>query len=328
MKKGMLVTSIPFLKLSGVYMKDNRQTARGIVYILLSAIGFGMLPTFNHLGSVAGLSTWDRVAIRYLGSAIVVFPYILAKRLPIIPAQRVFVKIFIVSVFFFGLTSVLLFLGYETAPSGLVTIIHFLYPILVMIICTTTGREQLAPSAVFASMISLFGLFVIMEPWKFSGIPWKGYVLALGSAATFSLYVISLTDREITKVDNAVLVFWLTSISGTVALVLAIIFHRLENSVQGTLDMVAAVPSSLGLVLVSTVGAASLFSLGNRKIGPSTASLLSLLEPITAIIMGNLLLGEPLSLSFFIGALFIIGSSVVISVSKLKSCGDPVQPSH
>ncbi|MDD4574177.1 MAG: DMT family transporter, partial [Sphaerochaeta sp.] len=74
-----------------------------------------------------------------------------------------------------------------------------------------------------------------------------------------------------------------------------------------------AVGGIAGLALLSTALGCTFFSLGIRTIGSEKASILSVFEPVTAILAGVLLLGESLPATFASGSLLIIIGSYLVS---------------
>ena len=75
-----------------------------------------------------------------------------------------------------------------------------------------------------------------------------------------------------------------------------------------------------GLTLLSTVVAMLTFFAGLRRIGPVNTSLLSTLEPVMAVVLGAIFLGERLSLRQGLGGLLILVAVVVLARS------DPGRP--
>ena len=70
------------------------------------------------------------------------------------------------------------------------------------------------------------------------------------------------------------------------------------------------------LTLLSTVIPMVTFGIGIQAIGPGSASILSTLEPVTSLIVGYLLLSEPITWQMITGALFILAAVILLSVQK------------
>ena len=64
------------------------------------------------------------------------------------------------------------------------------------------------------------------------------------------------------------------------------------------------------IALVSTVTPIALFFAGLRRVGPSTASILSTLEPPTTVALAFVVFGETLSAVQVTGAALVLGAAV------------------
>ena len=69
-----------------------------------------------------------------------------------------------------------------------------------------------------------------------------------------------------------------------------------------------------GIAVVSTVGAVSLFFAGLRRVGPTTASILSTAEPVTTVVLAFLAFGESLGPVQLAGGALVLGAVLVLSV--------------
>jgi len=71
--------------------------------------------------------------------------------------------------------------------------------------------------------------------------------------------------------------------------------------------------------MMVTTGAVVLFQQATFFIGGEKTSILSTLEPITSIIVGVLVFGEPVSGSVLLGSALVIAASVLIAVFDVKN---------
>ena len=62
-----------------------------------------------------------------------------------------------------------------------------------------------------------------------------------------------------------------------------------------------------GIAVVSTVAAVSLFFAGLKRVGPTTASILSTVEPVVTVVLAFLVFGE------LLGGLQLLGGGLVIA---------------
>jgi DME family drug/metabolite transporter len=148
----------------------------------------------------------------------------------------------------------------------------------------------------------------------------SGAALAVGSAATFALYVLLLNDPDIRRVEGPALIFWLGTAAGSVFLLILLAANTFGG--RGAAAAVAGRPpvalfagaaAALGMATVPTLLAASLFARGNRIVGGATASVLSTLEPVTALLVGRLALGEPARPAALAGSALVLAGAALIS---------------
>lgn len=296
----------------------RNQQFLGILFIMISAIGFGTTPTLSAMMENAGLGIWDRLAIRYVGATLFMLPILLYTKRSFKIPRHLLSKVIFNAVFSFGLTGTLLFLAYQHTTSALATTIHFMYPLIVILLCILTGTEKITMPVVLLALVAFAGLVIISEPWKSYSTNLIGPLLAFASAVTFAWYVMFVNNKEVKKIDGFVLIFILVLCAGIMATIIALVV-KVGQKEPATIIVSRAIPSSLVMILFSTLGPVLLFNIGNRKIGGTTSSILSMLEPITAIILGVVVLGEQMHWTFAIGAPMILISALAISNVKLKS---------
>jgi drug/metabolite transporter (DMT)-like permease len=75
----------------------------------------------------------------------------------------------------------------------------------------------------------------------------------------------------------------------------------------------------LAIAVVSTVGAVSLFFAGLKRVGPTTASILSTAEPVTTVVLAFLAFGEALSPVQLGGGALVVGAVLVLSAPARRS---------
>jgi drug/metabolite transporter (DMT)-like permease len=81
----------------------------------------------------------------------------------------------------------------------------------------------------------------------------------------------------------------------------------------------------IGLAALSTALAYIVFFQILRRSGATNVMLVTLLIPVTAILLGYLVLGEPISLREIVGAL-VIGSALLLIDGRVLSVMPPATP--
>ena len=284
----------------------------GVVLTLLSSSFFGLMGLFNKIAKEGGLGLYERITLRFLVAALLLWIVLKVQGKSTALPKHLRWRLFASSSVFFGGTSYLLFLSYAYIPTSLTTTLHFIYPLLVLIFAM--GFDAYKPSLLqkWGTLLSLGGLYLAVRPsGENSTNQALGIALALGSALTFCLYVRFLNQKEIKRLDNTLLMVHILTSAAIVWAIPAVI--ELIRYPHVPIVWTKAVGGIAALAILSTVLGCSFFSLGIRAIGSEKASILSVFEPVTAILAGVLLLGERLPATFSLGAILIILGSYLVS---------------
>jgi len=290
----------------------------GVLGATLSAVLFGFNPLLVHILRSGGMSLALVQLFRFGGGALCYLIIIAAQKKSISLSlnRKILMKAFFLSIWS-SATAWMLTLSYSFIPSGFATVLHFSYPLIVTAISVMARRCRFRIVLVAAWVTAFIGIALVSSSFAIDLHP-AGIVVALLSAVTFSLYVFFLNDESLTCVDNTVLMFFVFLINALfsfLSLLSLLLIHGSEI-VFGTYHS-WVFPSGILLSLVSVVGYL-LFSYGNRRIGGPVASILSSMEPLTAMIIGIIFLNECIPKLFVLGSALIIISSIMLSFSQLK----------
>lgn len=287
----------------------------GVALTLLSSSFFGLMGLFNKLASEGGLGLYERITLRFLVSALILWAVLKFQGKSTSLPKYLHFRLFISSSLFFGGTSYLLFLSYAYISTSLTTTLHFIYPLLVLIFSMALDGYKPSTLQKWGTLLSLGGLFLAVRPSGGSSANQAlGIALALASALTFCLYVRFLNQEEIKNLDNTLLMMHILA-SAAIAWSIPTIVE-LARTPHPPILWTKAVGGIAGLAVLSTAIGCSFFSLGIRAIGSEKASILSVFEPVTAILAGMLLLGESLPATFALGSILIILGSYLVSRNK------------
>jgi DME family drug/metabolite transporter len=153
-------------------------------------------------------------------------------------------------------------------------------------------------------------LLLVANPADMSSWSWLGVVYALGAGLCYS--VVAVTTRMVAPAFGVATP--LAYMFGVAALVLFVV----------TMAMGTAWPTAptvwwgaVYLALVPTFLSYLLYVRGLQTITATTASTLSLCEPLTSTLLAVVILGEQLRLLAWIGAGLLFGSLVLFSLAQL-----------
>lgn len=88
-----------------------------------------------------------------------------------------------------------------------------------------------------------------------------------------------------------------------------------------------AVSSLLGLALIPTIVSTATLASATRYIGATKASVLGVFEPVTAIVVGVVIMGEPFNQYIVIGLFITMAAIIFMTVSERKKTPIESNPS-
>lgn len=211
-------------------------------------------------------------------------------------------------------SSIFLFEAYNYIASGLATTLIFLYPVLVAIIMVFL---RVVPSwPVWLSIAATFGGVIIMTQGSGGdSLNPIGIALSLGSALVYALFIVIINrSKAIAQISNTLLTFYSLTV-GAIVFLGKISFS--DAPISAGITTGGDWLNIAGLALLPTIVSTATLAIATRNIGATKASVLGVFEPITAILIGTLMFGEPLTTNILLGiSIAIVAVTFMISVTK------------
>jgi drug/metabolite transporter (DMT)-like permease len=269
------------------------------------------MAVFGKLAYDAGVSVDALLLVRFgLAGALLLAIALSRGALRQLPRRAVLAGLGM-GVFGYAAQAGLYFSALARIDASLVALILYVYPVLVMAGAIALGRERASRRRVWALGIALTGIVLVLSGATTGHFNWLGGLLAFGAALTYTCYILVGDRVELPPLALTALVcigafgtFLMTSIlrGGT-----DLGFHRV-----GWLWLAA-------LALVSTVGAILLFFAGMARVGPSVASILSILEPVVTVVAAAVVFGEMLSVTQWCGGLLVLAAVLIVQWPRRQS---------
>lgn len=211
-------------------------------------------------------------------------------------------------------SSIFLFEAYNYIASGLATTLIFLYPVLVAVIMVFL---RVVPSwPVWLSIAATFGGVIIMTQGSGGdSLNPIGIALSLGSALVYALFIVIINrSKAIAQISNTLLTFYSLTV-GAIVFLGKISFS--DAPISAGITTGGDWLNIAGLALLPTIVSTATLAIATRNIGATKASVLGVFEPITAILIGTLMFGEPLTTNILLGiGIAIVAVTFMISVTK------------
>lgn len=202
----------------------------------------------------------------------------------------------------------LIVVGQTFIPSGLASILNATTPLFTVLVMLAAREESPQVQRVSGVVLGVVGV-IILRGWGVEARPGQGIgiLLCLGGALSYGFA--ALAARRLLK-DAAPLgaaTFQLMASTVMMAIVAGAIEQPWRLAMPGLTTWFAV----LGLAALSTALAYIVFFQIIRRSGASTVMLVTLLIPVTAILLGWLVLREPISAREIAGAI-VIGSALLV----------------
>jgi drug/metabolite transporter (DMT)-like permease len=207
-----------------------------------------------------------------------------------------------------ALNVLLLFGAYKRTSVDVAVLTHYLTPILVAIGAPFVLHERVRARTIVAVAVSFAGLVLLLRPWSADRRPgdWAGAAFGAGSAVFYASNV--LVNKRVTGAFSGSELAFYHGLVATPLLALAVPWG----------EWTAVNPHALAIVAIGSVIAGAFgglfFVWGLRRVAASHASTLTLLEPLVAVTLAWLLLGEHVAIAAGVGgALILAGAALVVT---------------
>ena len=297
-------------------MKTDLQHRRiiGLTAGIIAGVSYGTNPLFAKPLLESGVPVLVMLFFRYGLSAVILAAWMLAKKETFAVRKREVGLLALLGILF-ACSSLFLFTSYEFIPSGLATTLVYLYPVFVALIMVFL---RFYPSwQTWLSIIATFGgILLLSSPSAGADIKLPGIILAILSALSYAFYLVIVNrSKRIKNVSEHTLTLY-ALLTGTV--LFAIIRMIQGGTMTEGVDSLPDWGNLLGLAIVPTMISMLTLAVSSRYIGPTKTSVLGVFEPLTAIMIGTLMFGEPLTLKMGVGIAICVGAVVFMILKPFK----------
>lgn len=279
---------------------NSLNKTKGTIAALVSSGTFGMIPLFSIPLMQAGMNTTSVLLYRYIISAVAIFALLMFKKQSIRISLKAAGKLFALSAFYAG-TAVALLVSYKYVPSGIVTTIHFMYPVVVVGLTALFYREKLSWRLLLTSILAVVGVGFLSVSGGGKIHP-MGLAIAASTAISYALYVVGLRDKDVSELKGPVVTFYMLIFG-------ALLFFVANRVAEPVLSIVPDSTAWVNLLLLSlfpTIISILTLVTAVKYIGATTASILGAAEPLVAMLVGVTVFSEHFTLFSLVGLMIII----------------------
>ncbi len=297
--------------------KRRRIKQNGVFYASVSSASFGFSPLFTLGLLTAGLTSFDILSYRWMIAGIVLMIYAFCKKKPLLLSSfEEFWKVLLLSALR-SITSITLLIGYANISSGIASTLNFMYPVIVTICMMMFFGEKRSFVDIAAIGVSIFGVYLLASGDSIiveGGNTRLGLVCSLISAFSFAAYYIVMKQVRADKIEVVKFTTWIMMLSAAYFIVCAFIFEGKLSMLPDGRSFLNILGLGLWATMVSNITGVKAI----RRIGPTQTSILGALQPVTAVILGVLFLGEHLYLRSCIGITLILAAVSIVVMHQKK----------
>lgn len=214
-----------------------------------------------------------------------------------------------------GANWILLFEAYQYTSVATATLCYYMEPVFVMLVSPIFLKEKLSVKKIICIVTALFGMALVsgifdMESFHVSEL--KGVFLGLGAAALYASVVIlnkklkpiGAYDKTITQLLSATIVI----------LPYVLLVENINNISLEPINILM-----LALVGIIHTGIAYTLYFGSMSnVKAQTVAIFGYIDPVVAIILSALILRERMGMLEIIGAVLILGATLVCEIDFKK----------
>lgn len=275
----------------------------GVLLIMLSAFGFGLMPIFALYAYNGGVNVTTLLFLRFAMAALCFFVYLFWRRIIWRIRRRELVSLLFLGAFLYTLQSTLYFSAVQYIPASLAALILYLYPLFVAVLAVLVEQESFSLHIIAPAVLSLVGIAVVLGA-PLGDVDGLGVLLAFGAALVYSIYI-TMGRRVVVAVSPLVTSAYISTFAALSFLLFGLANRSLNFGFSWATWGVIA-----GVVIFSTILAMTAFFAGMERIGATRASILSTVEPVVTIGCSALLLGERLSWLQGVGSLLVLAGAM------------------
>lgn len=241
------------------------------------------------------------LGVRFFAAAVVMLPFALrGERCPGEVRAGVLCGLALLAGYLFQTV------GLQYTSASVSAFITYMLVVIVPVVASLTLRRPPTPPTVAGVVIATAGLLLLTGKGVALG---RGELLTLGCAFSFAVHIVLLAELA-PRYDIARLTAVQVALVGCACLVAGIFFGGYAFTARAWIAAVytAAAVSALALALQSW---------GQKRVGPTRTSLLLMIEPVAAAVLGYVL-GERLGVSGVVGATLILFGIAVAELPVLR----------
>jgi drug/metabolite transporter (DMT)-like permease len=291
-----------------------KKTIQASLLVALSGILYGFL---GYLGTTVireNMTISTMLFWRFFIAAIWILIFIVGKharrRSTNFPDRRSLMKMFALGAIGYAGCSGFYFLSSQYLGTGLAMVIFFSYPIIVAVSSWFLHDHKLNASILLTLVVMTTGLF-LMRNSASKGMSFLGILFGIINAICYAYYVMGSKKLSSVTMDSNIFTIMVCFGSSFIFLAISLSTHAFSFPVS-----LKGCGYILALGILATALPIQLMLEGLKYVSSLRASIISVLEPLITVFVGIILLDESISTVQAVGALMILGSTLLVQFNR------------
>lgn len=294
--------------------KHMNSQLRGVVNGIISGVSFGMIPLFSIPVIAAGMDNVSILVYRFLFGSAAMLAILLLRKTNMRVSLSELLCIVLLAIFY--ITTALATLEcYKYLSSGIATALVYTDPIW----CALIGLAFLGDkfSIKLTSSILLASLGVMMMTGVFSGdgtFSMIGLLLGLASGLAYGIYLILVPRLKVKHIASLKLTFYVFFTGMWLLIAYSLMTNGGVEEVPDSscwldLALLGLIPTAISNICVTV---------SLKLIDSTIVAILGAFEPLTAMVVGVVILGEPLGFIGVVGGMLILVAVAILTINPQK----------
>lgn len=288
----------------------------GIIFLLVAALIYSLMPVLIRLLNEGHLPTISQVFLRYIFAFLAAAVYFFGTKAKLKIQKRDLPLFLALGVLGYGLTNLLFTYGILLTKISTALFIFYCFGIVTPILAIIFLKEKFNFWNLLALALGLASLLLLFRPTSFN--TWKiGALFALAAAFTQSGYLIG--RKFLASYSSEAILLTSTFLGALSAGFLAVTFESDFYS-GGGLHLISGRTWLLTVLFgLLNFSAWFLMSRGFEKVKATTGGLVLLLENFFAVSLAFLFFAEVPSLTTFMGGFLIVAATILVILKGEKN---------
>ena len=284
---------------------------KGYLFAAIAAASYGTNPIFAIPLYREGISVTSVLFMRYAMAVAIMFFATMIKSPKAFVIKPKYVGLLAFMGILMVLSSIALFESYKYLSAGIASTLLFFYPVMVAVIMAIFYKERLTKKSWACLITAFLGVVILSKNDDGGFISLLGLTLVMLSSLSYAIYLVYINRGPMKKINTSTITFYVI-LGGFLVMIPYCLL-------DGGLMLPKTTPAwinAIGLGFFPTVISLIFTSRAIALIGSTETAIFGALEPLTAVVLGILILGETLTITPAIGMILIFVSVTVLMMKK------------